>query len=151
MDEDKVTLLYEIEIRSHRPNMTFRRPALNNSIIGTVRFHPLTRAIEAEVNNHSFKLKGKNWTSCDLQWNSPAFGGRVLTWKRQTLWVVLETILMDENKMPLARFSPSSWSMKKAGTIDLVDGGIGQEAMDEIVITGLAVLKDAIDNTAGAS
>lgn len=60
------------------------------------------------------------------------------------MWVVLDIILMDENKMPLAKFSPSSCSMKKAGTIDLMDGGIGQEAMGEIVITGLAVLPDTI-------
>jgi hypothetical protein len=67
MDEDKVTLFYEIDIRSHRPNTNFRKPALINRTVGTVKLHPLTRAIEAEVDNHSFKLKGKNWTYCDLQ------------------------------------------------------------------------------------
>ena len=151
MDEDKRTLLYEIDIRNRRPNMSFRKPALNNSNLATDNFNPLTGAIKVEVHNHSFKLESKNWKYCDLQWNSPTFVGRTLTWKRKTMWVVADIILTDENKMPLAKFTPSSCSMKKAGTIDLMDDGMRQEAMDEIVITGLAVLQDTIYNAAAVS
>lgn len=49
---------------------------------------------------------------------------------------------MDENNMPLARINPRNCSVKKAETIELVDPTLGQDAIDEIVITGLAVVQN---------
>ena len=141
MDEDKGTLLYEMDLRNRRPQITVRRAEPNNETVGTVNFHPLNRKVDLQVHDQSFRLKSKNWKYCDLQWESAPFGGQTLTWQRQTMWVVLDHLLLDENNLPVAKFSPTC-SMKKAGRIELMDGGMSQEQLDEVVITGMAVMQD---------
>ena len=144
MDQDKETLLYEVDIRNRRPQLTVRRTAAGNKTVGTVNFHPMTRRMEATISDHTFKLKGKKWTYCDLQWESPAFGCKTLTWKRKTMWVVLDFVLLDENQIPVARFCPRAMSFKKTCAIELMDGDMSPEKLDEIVTTGLAVYQDTV-------
>jgi hypothetical protein len=167
-DSDKSTVLYNIDLRNRRPNMTIRKPT-NNGITdddtneaatgpaaATVEFHPWSRKMEVQVHGQTFRMKRKNWKCCDLQWDSPAFAGRKLTWKRKSRWAVLDFVLLDdETQAPLAMVSPNSLSCKKAGTIEILEGAgqskIEEEAIDEIVITGLAVLQDSIYTSVAAS
>ncbi|KEF60825.1 uncharacterized protein A1O9_02387 [Exophiala aquamarina CBS 119918] len=141
LDEDNSTVLYDIDIRFRRPNLTFRSPARNNETVGTIKFSPMTRAIEADTEHGTIHVKSKNWKCCDLPYTSPAFGGRTLTWQRRTPWVVLDHYLIDENGLPIARFRPKC-SFKNVCAIDFVDRDLPQDAIDEIIMTGLAVLKN---------
>lgn len=140
LDEDKSTVLYNIDMRNRRPNLTFRDA--NDDLVGTVKFNPWTRAITANIHNTDISVKSKNWKSCNIIYTSQAFAGQVLEWQRQTPWVVLDHFLVDENNMPVAKISPREWAKKKYATIELVDPNLPQEAIDEIVITGLAVFQN---------
>lgn len=142
VDETNGTVLYDIDLRNRRPNLTFRSPALGGRTVGTGEFNPWSRKMQAQVNGHSFRIKGKNWKYCDLQWDSAAFGGQTLTWRRKTMWVVLDHILVDENDMPIAKFSPGGCFSSSMGTIELADSRMPQAALDEVVITGMMVMKD---------
>lgn len=141
LDEDNSTVLYDIDFRFRRPNMTFRSLARNNETVGTIKFSPMTRAIEADTEHGTIHVKSKNWKCCDLPYTSPAFGGRTLTWQRQTPWVVLDHYLIDENAMPIARIRPKC-SLKKVCALELVDRDLPQDAVDEIIMTGLAVFQN---------
>ena len=70
-----------------------------------------------------------------------------MTWKQTAMWKKLEFVLLDEKMAPVAKFSPNCWSFKKAGTMELVDGAMEKELMDEVLITGLAVLQDAMQRS----
>jgi hypothetical protein len=134
-------VLYEIDFRFRRPNLTFRSPASKNETVGTIRFNPWNRAIQADTEHGTIHVKSKNWKCCDLPYTSPAFGGRTLTWQRQTPWVVLDHYLVDEHAMPIARFRPK-FAIKKNCIIEIVDRNLPQDAVDEIVMTGMAVMEN---------
>lgn len=76
LDEDESTLLYEIDLRCRRPNMTFRT-ANDNETVGTIRFSPMTRVIQADTAHGTISVKSKNWKCCDLPTRRrPLTGGR---------------------------------------------------------------------------
>lgn len=151
LDEDNSTVLYEIDFRLRRPNMTFRAPG-STEPVGTIKFSPMTRAIEAGTQHGTISVKSKNWKCCDLPYTSPAFQGRTLTWQRRTPWVVLDHYLIDEHGMPVARIRPKTCGIKRNCAIDFVDRNLPQDAVEEIIMTGLAVLENTKYYTsAGAS
>ncbi|KIV88951.1 hypothetical protein PV10_08576 [Exophiala mesophila] len=139
-DDDKETVLYNIDIRNRRPNLTFRNG--NDVQVGTIAFNPWNRAITANIQNTDISVKSKNWKTCNLLYTSKAFGGQQLEWQRQTPWVVLDHFLVDEHKMPIAKISPREWAKKKYAVIELVDPNLPQEAIDEVVMIGLAVFQN---------
>lgn len=141
LDEDNATVLYDIDMRVRRPNLTFRSPPRDNMTVGTIKFSPMTRAIEADTEHGTIHVKSNNWKCVDLPYTSPAFGGRTLTWQRRTPWVVIDHYLIDENAMPIARIRPKC-SLKDACAFEFVDRDLPQDAIDEIIMTGLAVFQN---------
>ena len=52
-----------------------------------------------------------------------------------------DLVCLDEQRMPLARFSTSrDWSTVKVGTLEVLEERmLAPDAMDEIIVTGLAL------------
>ena len=60
------------------------------------------------------------------------------------MWVVLPHVLLNESQLPIAKFSPGWFTKKHPATIELMDGNMSQEQLDEVVLTGLAVMQDTV-------
>ena len=50
-------------------------------------------------------------------------------------------MLVDGKDEWIARFDASLWSMSKTGKIHVANGGIGGMALDEIVVSGCAMVQ----------
>jgi hypothetical protein len=143
IDPTNNTTLYEIDLRNRSPQIKFHRAgSSDNDVAGTVKVHSLSRKMEAEINGQSFKISNKNWKACDLQWTSPAFGGQLMNWHRSTMWTLVPLVLTNEQQLPVAKWTPGGLSLKKAGKIELMDANIPPWALEEVLITGLAVMQD---------
>lgn len=85
----------------------------------------------------------KGWKAYEMLYKSSVFSNQMMNWKRNKRWSVFEAVLVDENEVPKAKLS-TPWAMKKMASIELMDGDLSQEAMNEVVTTGLTVLYVAL-------
>lgn len=86
-----------------------------------------------------------SWRKGNYIYTSPAFAKSTITWESSnTTWGYYDLVSLDEQKMPLARFSTSrDWSTVKVGTLEtLCERMATPEAVDEIAVTGLALAHD---------
>ena len=75
-------------------------------------------------------------------YTSPAMHNSIVYWKRDGTLKFGDMVCLDEKEMPIARFEASHFSMRDRGRLELVGMGPaaqGGAAMDEIVVTGLAL------------
>lgn len=141
VEPDSTTPTYTIAVRTIRkPHMTFRN-ALGQEV-GTANFHTLSSDIDTVVGKHELTMKMNSWRKGNYTYTSPAFAKSIITWESpNTTWRYYDLVCLDEQKMPLARFTTSTdWSTVKVGTLEILGERMAtQEAMDEIAVTGLAL------------
>ncbi len=145
-DSDKKTVLYEIAQRNRKPQLTVRDPT-SQQTVGTLDFATWTRKMEASLHGAKFGLSTSkaSWKSVDVHYDSPAFQQQ-MTWKRSTIWVVLAITLQSESGVDIARFEPVM-AKRKFGRVQLLQGDLTQDQIDEIVFTGLGVMQDTYFHT----
>jgi hypothetical protein len=140
LDSDKTSVIYTINNQSKKPQLTIQS-ASTNATIGTFVFHLLTSRIDATVQDHSFSMTSHGLFKLEYSYESPAFGGMKMTWKPRKKTDELNMVLLDDQAMPVARFEPSNWAVKKNGKMELLGPSLrNEEVMDEVVATGLAVI-----------
>lgn len=81
--------------------------------------------------------------------SSPAFGEK-LRWECDGIWGA-DLVLVNGRKEWLARFDASLFSMSKTGKIHVVNGGITGVALDEIVVSGCAMVQQERRRRAASS
>jgi hypothetical protein len=98
--------------------------------------------MQADLRGNKFPLATSKacWKSVDVHYDSPAFQ-QLMTWKRSTIWVVLAITLQSSSGVDIARFEPVN-AKRKFGRVQLLQGDLTQEQVDEIVFTGLSVMQD---------
>ncbi|KAL8682711.1 MAG: hypothetical protein Q9224_006751, partial [Gallowayella concinna] len=65
----------------------------------------------------------------------------VVTWASSSGFKTWDFICLDEQQMPVAKFSANWWSLKKIGKIEFLGPKANSTALrDEIVVTGLTLL-----------
>ena len=140
LDADKTTLMYTIDLKCRKSNMKIHSSA-SNSQVGEVKFHLLSSRIDTTVHSQEISLTSQGCSKQAYSYTSPARGHTTLSWKARSRWGnPLNLILFDESGLPLARFQPASWAMKKAGKLELLGSSSESgQLMDEVVVTGLAV------------
>ena len=145
IDTDKSTVLYVAKFRVRRPQMTFQRPT-TNADLGTVSFHTLSSCIDVTLHDQSVRLTSKGTLKNGYSFVSQTFRNETMTWKREGGFKDLAMVCVDGEDVPVARIFASDWSVKELGKMELL-GPKAQsgDALDEIVVTGLAIL-----NVAGA-
>jgi hypothetical protein len=88
-------------------------------------------------------------------YSSPAFQNQDVTWTSKSDWKNLDYVLLDENLLPVARYTTEgisllSWS--KLGKIEFLDPGTLSSAMkDEIVVVGLTLAYNVLTALASGS
>lgn len=127
-----------------KPHLTFRRAGApdEETALSTVIFHSWTQKIAVQVHDNDLSIKARNWKQRDLEWSSPAFGGQTMAWHHENPWTSTSIVLLDQSQLPVAKFSLARFSVKEAGKIELMgDRSLTQEMLDELVITGVAVVQ----------
>lgn len=158
LDSDRETPLYDFDCHCRRPQIVLRSPGSINKDrkgsgegdVGAIKMNPWNAAIEIDLHGSTFPmLRESRLRSCGLHFTSVAHGGQLLRWQRKTKWSTYDHNLLDSNQQIVASIT-TPWAMKKAMRIELMDGAMTQDAMDEVVITGLAVWWRAIQTGAAA-
>lgn len=144
MDSDKVTPLYTTDAPEEaKKEVTVRSAPDPSRIVGTVHFnfHTFSTDIDATVHGRSINLKPRSLLKSGYSYNSPAANGAIRVWKGDSVFGTSNMECLDEQKMLVAKFDSSHFSMKKYGNFELIGRDEMQNgfAMDEIVITGVAV------------
>ena len=138
LDTDDKTPLYTIELHSVTKPHVIIRSASTSAMVGTARFRSLAKRIELEIHGQAVNMEFRGVFKSGLTYRSPAFNGATLTWKKNGMGSS-DMVCVDEKELPIAKYEKKNWSMKQRGTLDLMGMAQGSPAMDEIVITAMAM------------
>lgn len=142
LDSDKETVLYRVNLKtcwkllSSGPYLTIST-ADTNCIVGTVTFHTLSSKIDLIIQNQATKLsKARFFTNTHGFKSSAGF----LKWKFDGMLSCGNMLCVDEKEQLFARFQTGGWSLKKAGRFEL-SPGLGDMIMDEVIVSGIAMVE----------
>jgi hypothetical protein len=75
-----------------------------------------------------------------------------MTWHINKSLSGSEVVLLDEKSLPVAKFSFGGWTLSRAGKIEFMgDRKINQEMMDELLVTGAAVMQAMVNQAAAGA
>ncbi|KAL8992852.1 MAG: hypothetical protein Q9169_006785 [Polycauliona sp. 2 TL-2023] len=142
-DMDKTHPLYTMDqnsasMFSSKPHMTIT--SASGTIIGTATFHSLSRDIDLDMQGHTIAFDSEGMFTRAYAYQSPSFGEK-LRWECDGFWGG-DLVLVNGRKEWIARFDASMFSMSKTGKIHVVNGGITGMALDEIIVTGCAMVEE---------
>ncbi|KAL8952679.1 MAG: hypothetical protein Q9222_001416 [Ikaeria aurantiellina] len=143
-DMDKSYPLYTISqnsgsIFSSKPHMTITSASSPSTTIGTATFHNWSRTIDLTFHSHPASFDSEGIFTRAYAFDSPAFGER-LRWECDGIWGA-DLVLVNTKKEWIARFDASLFSITKNGKIHVVNGSIRGEALDEVVVSGCAMVQ----------
>ncbi|KAL9003255.1 MAG: hypothetical protein Q9188_003870 [Gyalolechia gomerana] len=142
-DEAKHLPLYKIDqnsggVFSSKPHMTIVNPS-SNQTIGTATFHSWSRTIDLELHGRPIPFESEGIFTRSYAFSSPAFGER-LRWECDGIFGA-DLVLVNGRKEWIAKFDASLFSMSKTGKLHVVNGSINGVALDEIVVSGTAMVQ----------
>ncbi|KAL8744242.1 MAG: hypothetical protein Q9190_003486 [Brigantiaea leucoxantha] len=146
-DMDKTRPLYAVHrntgsIFSSKPHMRITGPVTpqnpNPPMVGTASFHQMSRRVDMEFYGHAVELSPGGIFTRTMSFISPAFG-QTLKWSCDGVFGA-DLILTNGNKEWLAKFDHSVFSITKEGKLH-IPGGISGPALDEIVVSGFAMIE----------
>ncbi|MCJ1224428.1 hypothetical protein MMC12_001073 [Toensbergia leucococca] len=141
LDSDKVTPLYTYTTRQSalfntRPQLEIFRGASSTDCIATGMFH--MGYVELHIHGRDVPLSRNGIFSYTHVFDSSGMGK--LDWARDSVFGS-DMTLSDESKQTVARFHNAAYSVRKEGKLEIMGGDIGSVIIDEIVVTGLAMVE----------
>lgn len=141
-----------------KPHMIFHAVADSSpSELANVTFRVRKPAIEASIHSGptlSIPVGGffADTYKKDVTYTSAAMAGTELRWQSKSNWKVFDFVCLGPDGVPVAQFTATSWSLRKAGTVE-VFGERAREgrALDELVVMGLALAQYTVMQVGGAS
>jgi len=141
-DSDKTTRLYTVQ--NHFYSAFTSKPSMEISCgqtqqsIGTADFGgAFTRRISLTVNGRALELSPVGLFS--RSYTFPSSIG-MLKWKHEGAFTVNLCCVTERGEW-VARFDNTTWSMKKEGKLEIVDRGMPKGVLDEVVVSGLAMIE----------
>ena len=146
-DMDKSTPLYHIDqnsggIFSSKPHMTITAPQAGNALVGTATFHnSFNRTVDMTFRGNSIpvSLESDGFFTRAHSFHCPSFGERLI-WQCEGIFGA-DLVLVNERKEWIARFDASLFSIGKNGKIQVVNGAIQGDALNDIVVSGCAMVQ----------
>lgn len=140
------SVLYSIDTHLLKPHMVFKR-GLTEEVIATVDLPSFRWRIKTCVHGQDItlfmkvKMGLKTGIHQETTFESPALGSTTLTWRSHSYFRLFDFECLDEKSLPLAKCTPTaSWNGKQGGQFDLYGTSASSgDAMDELVVTGLAL------------
>ena len=147
---DKTTVLYTVKMNkgsllsSSKPHVAVYQGD-TGTVVGSATFHSFTREIEIVIHNNPIALSASGLITKAYEWTSLATtttGGERMRykWKSDRAFNGGDLICLDQQNKMCAKFQNSMWALQKDGKFEVgpfVDGTL----MDEIIVTGLAMLE----------
>lgn len=139
------TTLYTADLNIQKPHLIFRRGS-TESTVATANLSYFTPDIEVCVNGHSTTLRVEKSQEMQTFYESPALNQACLSWRNRNISSTFDFECLDENSDLLARFSAhSAWNKTRVGQLELFGARVADgAAMDEVVVTGLALAQYAL-------
>lgn len=138
--------LYHIECHWRSPQITMHsldNKSSSNALIGDATFHSLSSRIDIRLHEHRITLSSSGFWKDAYTFTSLALPGVKMTWQSRSKGRDFNLVCLDDRAVALAQISIGSWSVTKAGTIELVGERVSRKGplMEEIIITGLAMMQ----------
>ena len=137
--------IYIVDLkRLKAPHLIFKS-ATDNSTIGAGTLHIISINADYEVHAQKGTLKAQKRFKTEYTYLSRAFSDNdslvIMTWTGSCGLRTWDFICVDEQQMPVAKFTACLWAMKKVGKIEFLGPKADSDAVrDEIVVTGLTLL-----------
>ena len=149
-DSDKTTPLYLLrnswsaDWSPSKPHIEILSPSTSQTI-ATVTFHAFSRTIDFLIHGHPLPLDAAGWFTRSHTFQSPI---GVLKWEATSIWGYSLQCITESGEW-LARFDTAYWSMKKEGRLEIVSRELPQQLVDQLVVTGLAMVELEKRNSRG--
>jgi len=144
-DDPESKPLYIVNYKALKPNLLFQTAA-DNSTFGTGTIHGFKIHADCEFNRQPIKIKAlKRWKTAYTHLShsfSDTDAPVVMTWTSDSDFKTWDFICLDEQQMPVAKFSANIWTLKKVGNIEFMAErtATSEAARQEIVITGMTLM-----------
>lgn len=140
LDSDTQSTLYSVDgnsgsFLSSKPHIHITAAA---SQIGTITFRTFTRHLDLSIHNRALTLDSAGWFSNNYSFHSPTRSGEILTWAREIVFGSM--VLHDSRGEWIAKFDRSPLAMGKVGTLEVHETQVTASLLDEVVVTGIALV-----------
>jgi hypothetical protein len=136
--------IYVVDFKAVKaPHLIFKS-ATDDSAIGAGTFHTVSINADYEVHARKGTLKAQKRFKTEYTYRSRAFSDNdspvTMTWTSSSGFKTWDFVCMDEQQIPVAKFSANLWAIKKVGRIEFLGLKADSDAVrDEIVVTGLTL------------
>ena len=143
--------LYRIECHVCKPHIVLRGRSSEEkhasaNVLGEASVHCLSSRISIDLQSERFELSSCGAFKNGYTYNSPSTGPAKRTWRSKNKCGYFDLLLVDEASRTLARICMSLWRLHKIAKFEIMDEDIarGGKALDEVLLTGLAVLQNRL-------
>lgn len=136
--------VYIVDLRTIKsPHLIFKH-ASDNITFGTGTLHPISINASCTVSGRKTQIKALKRFKTSYTHISRAFSNTEdlmpMTWTSDSDFKTWDFICLDEQSMPVAKFSANIWAAQKVGNIEFMgDKADCKEAREEIVVAGLTL------------
>jgi hypothetical protein len=139
-DDQQSKPIYVVDYKTFKPHLIFKS-AVDDSTIGSGTLHAISINAECDVHGKPIKLSALKRFKTEYTHLSYAFSNTEspvpMTWTSTSDFKNWDFICLDEQQIPVAKFSAHVWALKKLGNIEFLGPkAVSDAARDEIVITG---------------
>ncbi|KAA8568881.1 hypothetical protein EYC84_007860 [Monilinia fructicola] len=144
--------LYIVSYKSFKPNLVFKS-ALDDSTLGTGTLHPISIDADCSVRGRPIKIKALKRFKTEYTHLSHTFSSSSsdphtdrppvqMTWTSSSGWKTWDFICLDEQQMPVAKFSANTMSLRNVGRVEFLGPTLmANEAFrEEIVVVGMTLM-----------
>ncbi|KAL9001694.1 MAG: hypothetical protein Q9188_005339 [Gyalolechia gomerana] len=138
--------IYIVDFKVHTTRCIIVKSATDNSTIGAGILHIFSIHPGYELHGRKGTIKAlKRWKTSYTHLSnafapSPDAPPVTMTWTSSSNFRTWDFVCLDEQQMPVAKFSGNLWGVKKIGNIEFLGPkGSSVAARDEIVVTGLTL------------
>lgn len=136
--------LYLVDFHTIKsPHLVFKSPA-DGTTVGSGTLRAISIDADYEVHGRKGTLKALKRFKTMYTHLSHTFSETdspvAMTWTSSCGFKTWDFICLDEQQMPVAKFSADTWAMKKVGNIELIGPkATSPAARDEIVVIGMTL------------
>ena len=146
---EKTTVLYTVEpdsggLFSSKPHLTVYK-ADTNTVVGTATFHSFSETVDMVIHNSAISFSSSGIFTSAHEWTSLAGAigggqGMRFKWKMGGFLHGDDMRCSDQEDRVCAKFESSGWALKKDGKFEVAPS-VGGALMDEVIVSGLAMLE----------
>ena len=138
--------LYTVDFKPYKKRCIIVKSADESTTIGTGTLHCFSINPDYEIHGRKGTIKAlKRWKTSYTHLShalasSPDGPPATMTWTSSSDFKTWDFVCLDENQMPVAKYSANLWGLKKIGKIEFLGPNATSDAVrDEIIVTGLTL------------